>query len=288
MTFCVHTPGAVDAEVREVQDWVQHVLPDSGRGLRVLEVGCGPGILAARLLEEQVLVTAIDVSEEQVRLARERGVPAIVSDFLSFEGGAFDALVFTRSLHHISPLAAGISKIRELIKPGGLILADEFAHDEIDAVTAAWFWDLQAVLEECGALAPDARGQHGHHGAHRSPPAAPSPDPLQRWRERHLHQPPLHGAAMLITALDAAFQLQLPERGPYLHRYFSERVDDSDAGSRLFLRLRELERLRLRQGLLVPVGLRVVAAASAPPRRRAAHRAPRRGRRQKTLKRRRS
>lgn len=270
--MAVRTPGAVEAEVGEVQDWVKSVLPDQGRGLRVLEVGCGPGVLASRLLEERVLVTAIDVSEDQVRLARERAVPAVVSDFLSFEGKPFDALLFTRSLHHISPLAAGISKIRELVRPGGLILADEFAHDEIDAASAAWFWDLQAVLEACGALAPDVPRRHGHHGAHRSADAGPSPDPLQRWRERHLHDPPLHGAKTLIAALRTAFELRAPDRGPYLHRYFSDRVDDSDAGTHLFLRLRDLERLRVRQGLLVPVGLRLVASRSAAQARRATHR----------------
>ncbi|HUM13184.1 MAG TPA: class I SAM-dependent methyltransferase [Myxococcaceae bacterium] len=281
-------PGAIAAEVEEVRTWVRATLPGAGQGLRVLEVGCGPGVLAARLLEDGVLVTAIDVSEEQVRLARERAVPAIVCDFLSFEGEPFDALLFTRSLHHISPLGAGISKIRELVRPGGLILADEFAHDEIDAASAAWFWDLQAVLEQCGALAPDVPRRHGHHGAHRSADDGPSPDPLQRWRERHLHDPPLHGAKTLIAALRRTFELRPPDRGPYLHRYFSDRVDGSDAGTRLFLRVRDLERLRVRQGLLVPVGLRLVARRSTAQGRRAAHRSSGGVRRRKAPKRRRS
>jgi len=258
MTPDVHTPGAVEAEVQEVEDWVKSALPSHGRGLRVLEVGCGPGHLAARLQADGVRLTAIDVSEEQVAAARERGIAAVLSDFLEFEAEPFDALLFTRSLHHICPLEAGIAKIRKLVRPGGLVLADEFAHDEVDSVTAAWFWDLQAVLEECGALAPDTpRGGHHHrrHGVHGGPPE----DPVARWRERHLHDPPLHGAATLISAVSAAFELRTRDRGPYLHRYFSDRVVDSDEGTRLFLRVRELEKLRMRQGLLVPVGLRLVA-----------------------------
>src|SRR5215470_3606468 len=168
MTGPVRTPGAIEAEVDEVQAWVRRVLPGGGRGLRVLEVGCGPGVLAERLTRDGVQLTAIDVSEEQVAQARARGVPAISSDFLSFEAPPFDVVLFTRSLHHIAPLEAGIAKIRALVRPGGLVVADEFAHDEIDAVTAAWFWDAQAVLERCGALAPDVpRRHHGHgHGGH--------------------------------------------------------------------------------------------------------------------------
>ena len=262
----MRTPGAIEAEVDEVEAWVRRELPGGGRGLRVLEVGCGPGVLAERLIREGVQLTAIDASEEQVAEARARDVPAIVSDFLAFEGPPFDAVLFTRSLHHIAPLEAGIAKIRALVRPGGLVVADEFAHDEIDAVTAAWFWDLQAVLETCGALAPDVPRRHHGHGQHRGhhrtdgPPPA---DPVVRWRERHVHEPPLHGAKTMISALGSAFQLRARERCPYLHRYFSDRVDPAEAGTRLFLRVRELERLRIAQQLLVPIGLRLVAIVHA-------------------------
>jgi SAM-dependent methyltransferase len=255
------TSGAIAAEVDEILDWTRSSLPDGGRGLRVLEVGCGPGHLAARLLEDGVQLTAIDVSEEQVLAARRQGVPAIASDFLAFEGKGFDVVLFTRSLHHISPLEAAMSKIRALLRPGGLILADEFAHDEIDAATAAWFWDLQAVLEESGTLAPDVRRTHHHHHGTPGPgDDQPPADPLDRWRWRHVHDPPLHPARALISAVGGAFEVRAQQRGPYLHRYFSDRLEDSPRGTRLFLRLRALEELRLRQRLLVPVGLRLVAA----------------------------
>src|SRR5262245_48993099 len=93
----VPTPGAIEAGVGEVEAWVKGVLPGGGRGLRGLEVGCGSGVLALRLLRTGVELTAIDVSEEQVAEARARGVPAVVSDFLAFEAEPFDALLFTRS-----------------------------------------------------------------------------------------------------------------------------------------------------------------------------------------------
>src|SRR5262245_59638508 len=252
----VRTPGAIEAEVDEVQAWVRNVLPGGGRGLRVLEVGCGPGVLAERLIRDGVQLTALDVSEEQVAEARARGVPAITSNFLGFEAPPFDGVLFTRSLHHIAPLEAGIAKIRVLVRPGGLVLADEFAHDEIDAVTAAWFWDLQAVLERCGALAPDVpRRHHGHdghrgHRKHHRPDGPPPADPIERWQQRHRHEPPLHGARTMISALAAAFDLRSQERCAYLHRYLSDRVDPGEAGTGLFLRVRELERLRLEQRLL--------------------------------------
>jgi SAM-dependent methyltransferase len=256
----MHTSGAIAAETEEVLGWVEGLLPGRGRGLRVLEVGCGPGYLAAQLLERGAAVTAIDVSEEQVLLARERGVPAIVSDFLSYDGGRFDALLFTRSLHHIHPLEEAIRKIRGLLEPGGLLLADEFAHDAMTAATAAWFWDLQTVLEESGALAPDVPRHHqGGPSGHAPHPASAILDPLERWRERHVHEPPLHGAKTVLSAVGAAFEITSHQRGPYLHRYFSDRVEDTERGTRIFARVRELETLRIAQRLLVPIGFRVTA-----------------------------
>ena len=60
---------------------------------RVLEVGCGRGELAARLVGHGVDVVALDRSEEMVAIARGRGVDARVGDVreLSFGDGEFDA-----------------------------------------------------------------------------------------------------------------------------------------------------------------------------------------------------
>jgi SAM-dependent methyltransferase len=258
----MRTPAAIDVETQEVLSWVKGALPAGGRGLRVLEVGCGPGYLAARLDREGLEVTAIDSSEEQVALARENGVSAVACDFLSFEGNGFDVLLFTRSLHHLSPLPEAMRKIRGLLKPGGWILADEFAHEAMNRATAAWFWDLQAVMEASGTLAPDVPRRHnhppGHHQRHERK-QEPSVDPLERWRERHVHDPPLHGAEAMLTALKSGFTVLVHQLLPYLHRYFSDRVADSEEGRRLFLLTRELETLRISQGLVVPIGLRVTA-----------------------------
>jgi SAM-dependent methyltransferase len=258
----MRTPAAIGVETEEVLGWVTGALPVGGRGLRVLEVGCGPGYLAAKLAGEGLEVTAIDSSEEQVALAREHGVSALACDFLSYEGSLFDVLLFTRSLHHISPLPEAMRKIQGLLKPGGWILADEFAHEAMTRATAAWFWDLQAVMETSGTLAPDLPRRHnhppGHHHRHERK-QEPSPDPLERWQERHVHDPPLHGAEAMLTALKSGFTVLGHERLPYLHRYFSDRVADSEEGRRLFLLIRELEALRIAQGLLVPIGLRFVA-----------------------------
>jgi len=193
-----------------------------------------------------------------VSAARGRGVSAERCDFLSYGGGPFDALLFTRSFHHIWPLGEAVTHARELLAPGGTLVLDEFAHDESDRFTAAWFFDLYSALETAGAIAPDER-RHAHGHRHRHDHGEPPRDALERWKWRHAHDPPLHGAKQMMDALGTAFGLSRVERLPYLHRYFSDRVADSERGAKLFAQLRALETERVEQGVLVAVGLRIVA-----------------------------
>jgi hypothetical protein len=172
-------------------------------------------------------------------------------DFLAYRGGPFEALLFTRSLHHVSPLEDALAHAHALLSPGGALICDEFSVDGIDPATAAWVYDLPAALEAAGALQPDPH-EHKH-----GPPVA---DPAQRWRQRHTHHDdPLHGAEAMLEAISRRFTVARVERLPYLHRYFSDRLPETDGGAALFRLLREREALRVNQKILAPVGLRIVA-----------------------------
>jgi hypothetical protein len=85
----------------------------------------------------------------------------------------------------------------------------------------------------------------------------PPKTPLDRWRKRHLHEPPLHGGEAMLQALGAAFALKTVERVPYLYRYLADRLD----AVALFHRVRALEADRIGLGLAIPIGLRIVALA---------------------------
>ncbi len=259
------TPLELDTD--DVLAFVVAALPPSPA--TVLEVGAGDGRLAAKLVERGHVVTAIDLDADAVAAARARGVDARRADVLSFEGGPFDAVLYTRSFHHVWPLEDAVARSRALVAAGGVLVLDELAHDAIDLPSAAWFYDVQALLEETGALAPDERGQHRHAGhhhphAHHGHPQASAPrNPLERWRDRHgdAHEHPLHGGQAMLEALASAFELTPVERGPYLYRYLAERLAPDAHGGRLFHKVRALEQARLDLGLLVPVGRRIVARA---------------------------
>ena len=93
---------------------------------RMLEVGCGPGELAARVQDDLgATVIAIDVSERMVALARGRGVDARVGDVqqLPFEDASFDCAVAAWMLYHVPDVPRALAELARVLEPGGRLVA---------------------------------------------------------------------------------------------------------------------------------------------------------------------
>jgi SAM-dependent methyltransferase len=236
--------GPLEWITEEVLRFVEGAVPP---GARVLEVGCGRGALAAKLLARGWALTAIDRSPEAVQAAQGLGVPAAEADFLAYRGGPFDAVLFTRSLHHIHPLEGAVDQARHLLAPGGLLVLDEFAWDAVDRTTAAWFYDTMALLDAAEVL-----GQPWDH-------AVDGACPLERWRHAHAHDEPLHGGERMLEAIAGCFEYQRVDWTPCLYRRAADRLDPGARGGAIVARLHAIEALRIGQGVLKPAGLRVVA-----------------------------
>jgi len=93
----------------------------------VLDVGCGPGRIAAHLARQGVIVLGIDVAAPAVRLARARGAPATVgSVFGPVPGaGAWRTVVLLDGNLGIGgdPVAL-LVRVRGLLAEGGRVLCD--------------------------------------------------------------------------------------------------------------------------------------------------------------------
>ena len=93
---------------------------------RVLEVGCGPGDFAARMVAEiGADVVAADIAPRMVELARGLGVDARLGDVqdLPFPDGSFDVAVAGWMLYHVPNLPQGIAQLGRVLRPGGRLVA---------------------------------------------------------------------------------------------------------------------------------------------------------------------
>src|SRR4051812_25653470 len=93
----------------------------------VLEVGCGTGAFAARLVSELpgIALLAVDQSPRFVELTRERGVPAQVQDVqhLLAADASYDVVLALWMLYHVPDLERGLAEVRRVLRPGGRFVA---------------------------------------------------------------------------------------------------------------------------------------------------------------------
>jgi SAM-dependent methyltransferase len=159
----------------------------------VLDVGCGQGELTTALAVAGYDVLGIDPLAPPGDLFRRLKLEDVE------ETEPFDGVVAGFSLHHVSDLDLGIEKIARLLRPGGVLVVDEFAWDRLDETTLDWLYGQRRALAAAG---------HGE--------APASHDELRReWDAEHLG---LHGYAALREGIDARFEERAFARTPFLHR----------------------------------------------------------------------
>jgi SAM-dependent methyltransferase len=93
---------------------------------KVLEVGCGPGELSARIADDLgAEVIALDSSPRMVELAQAHGVDARLGDVqdLPFADGTFDCAVAAWMLYHVPDVGRALAELARVLRPGGRLVA---------------------------------------------------------------------------------------------------------------------------------------------------------------------
>jgi SAM-dependent methyltransferase len=100
------------------RDTVLRLLGD-GPG-RLLDVACGTGAHSAALAERGWTVTGVDISEDQLRLARQRGVDVVQADAadLPFDDAEFDAAVSMWLHTDTDEFESILRQIARVVRPG--------------------------------------------------------------------------------------------------------------------------------------------------------------------------
>lgn len=122
-------------------------LPRNAR--RVLDVGCGDGILTADLIRHGIPhVVGLDIDERVLERAKARHAGSAIEwrhgnlFDVPFEPASFDGVVSVATLHHV-PAEAALVRFADLVRPGGVVA--------IVGLAAADWWDVPYAAVGYGA-----------------------------------------------------------------------------------------------------------------------------------------
>jgi SAM-dependent methyltransferase len=152
----VSVEGLAGEKARLILDVLSGALGSPDR-LRVLDIGCGIGLVEAELEQKVADLWATDMSEKSVEIAKTRA-PATrfihsASETLPFDSASFDAAFTICVIHHVPPAgrAKFIGEMLRVLRPGGLAII--FEHNPLNPMTqfivSRCEFDEDAILLRC-------------------------------------------------------------------------------------------------------------------------------------------
>jgi ubiquinone/menaquinone biosynthesis C-methylase UbiE len=123
-------------------------LPNDGRGLRLLDAGCGTGASTAALLSvaPRADIVAIDASKGMLDQAKNKPWPPSVQfvhtpvEGLADNGviGPFDGILAAYLIRNLADPDAQLRKLRNLLAPGATLAVHDYSVRDSRLATAVW------------------------------------------------------------------------------------------------------------------------------------------------------
>jgi ubiquinone/menaquinone biosynthesis C-methylase UbiE len=95
-------------------------------GRRVLEIGCGTGLILERLARHADEAVGVDLSPGMLRGARERGLDVVMASAgeLPFPDAHFDLVCSFKVLAHVPNIGSALEEIARVTRPGGQMVLE--------------------------------------------------------------------------------------------------------------------------------------------------------------------
>ncbi|MCP1335673.1 class I SAM-dependent methyltransferase [Futiania mangrovi] len=114
---------------------------------RILDIGCGDGVLTQKIVARGAEVLGLDASPDMVSATRALGIPAEIGNAmkLTFEG-EFDAVFSNAALHWMPDARAVVRGVHRALKPGGRFVGEFGGKGNVAAIETA----IRAILKVRG------------------------------------------------------------------------------------------------------------------------------------------
>jgi ubiquinone/menaquinone biosynthesis C-methylase UbiE len=113
--------------------------PVARAGGRILEVGCGTGLILGRLAAAGARVVGADLSSGMLAAARARGFAVTQADAtrLPLADARFDAVCSFKVLAHVPDARGALAEMARVLRPGGLLVAELYNRRSLRALARA-------------------------------------------------------------------------------------------------------------------------------------------------------
>ncbi len=128
---------------------------------RVLEIGCGTGIISLGISGHALSVTGVDISPRMIEMAKAKALSEKITnvDFQTYDGyslpfgdNSFDRVLLFNLLHIVKEPDSILKESRRLLKPGGLLVSATDCYAEPAAFINRVMLVIEKIMKTLGFI----------------------------------------------------------------------------------------------------------------------------------------